>query len=198
MVATPLTTTAPAPQGANDGLVSGGLERFAELAAERKSPEFQATWREGADLFKTKVVPGALGSFRDGLQSLPQAVRRALGEDKVCTGMTLSRVEAVEESPFRYRATFATKEGATKQVLCKSLALTIPSHAYGSILEGLEGSEEVVTALASVRYGRPLRAHVRERSARRWDARPDASRPCTAQVSARGERDPGVQDRVAA
>ncbi|KAJ1626212.1 hypothetical protein T492DRAFT_1034436, partial [Pavlovales sp. CCMP2436] len=137
-------------KGPNAGLLGGGLERFAELQAEKKTDEFKAKWREGAQLMAERVQGGALGSFRKGLQALPIAVAEKLGVEKVQTGMTLRRIAQKEGGG--YLCTFAQAGGGEAEVACKAAALTIPSHAYESILSGLPGAETLLAALAKVRY----------------------------------------------
>lgn len=160
-------------KGQNAGLLSGGLARQAELLAERKSDEFRAKWREGAELMKARVQPGALGSFKKGLQALPRAVAAKLGDERVALGLTLRKIGKAAGGG--YTCTFAGADGSEVAVGCRAAALTIPSHAYGEILQGLPGSEALMAALNSVRWvarahslrtartAAPLRARPRDR-----------------------------------
>lgn len=137
-------------RGFNRGLLSGGIERFGELAKEKKSEAYAAKWREGAALMAERVTGGALGSFKKGLQSLPAAVARKLGSERVRTGLTLQRIQKGDGGS--WACTFADGAGGSSVVNCRAAALTIPAHAYGSILHGLPGAESLLEALARIRY----------------------------------------------
>eukprot|EP00968_Pinguiococcus_pyrenoidosus_P002065 scaffold109_cov252-Pinguiococcus_pyrenoidosus.AAC.50 len=98
------------------GLVSGAINRFKEIAEEKKQNPPDPAWPTSK--------PGQLGSFRKGLQALPNAAARYLGEDRVRTGWALEGVKKTAED--EYEATFKTDEGM-KTIKAKSVVLTVPT-----------------------------------------------------------------------
>lgn len=97
------------------GLVSGAVNRFKEIAAEKQANPPNPAWRT--------YKGGELGSFRKGLQTLPRAIGDFLGEDRVRTGWS---VEKVAKDGDHYVCTFNTPEGA-QAVKAKSVVLTSPT-----------------------------------------------------------------------
>ena len=98
------------------GLVSGAIERFAEIAQEKKDNPPDPAW--------PTYKGGQLGSFRKGLQTLAKATERYLGSDRVWTNSPVEKIE--KEADGRYKVTI-DKDGVTKTVLAKSVCVTSPT-----------------------------------------------------------------------
>ena len=69
------------------GLVSGAVNRFKEIAQEKKDNPPDPAWPTWKG--------GQLGSFREGLQTLPLAVEKELGPERVKCSWTLKKLEKV-------------------------------------------------------------------------------------------------------
>jgi len=105
------------------GLVSGAVNRFKEIADEKATNPPKPEW--------PTYKGGQLGSFRKGLQTLPNAVEKFLGPDRVRTGWALESVR--KEKSGIYAAVFKTKAGESKTVRAKvrlTLTLTLTLTLY--------------------------------------------------------------------
>lgn len=100
----------------------GGLKRQVELTKERKADPPEPEWVE--------FEYGNPGSFREGLSTLPNAIRKELG-DKVKLSWKLTKVEKSGEG---YVATYDTPAGK-ETVLAKSVVSTAPAHALKGVLD---------------------------------------------------------------
>lgn len=110
--------------GGTDGIVEGALIRMGQK--KKEEPPFDPdlpTWKRGA-----------LGSFRDGLVTLPKAIARELGDDRVRLSWKLLNLTRRDDG--RYVAEYETPSGQTT-VIAKSVALTTPARATASILSSL-------------------------------------------------------------
>lgn len=104
----------------------GGLARQVELTKERKADPPKPEWVE--------FEYGNPGSYREGLSTLPKAIEKSLGEDKVKKEWKLITIENEKEG---YLATYETPEG-TQKVKAKCIVSTLPTHALqGSVLENV-------------------------------------------------------------
>lgn len=109
----------------------GGLARQVELTKERKADPPKPEWVE--------FEYGNPGSFREGLATLPKAIEKNLGEERVRKEWKLITIEDApkNDSGFKYVATYETPEG-TKKVNAKTIVSTVPTHALmGSVLENV-------------------------------------------------------------
>lgn len=119
--------------GGTQGIIEGAIIRIGQKKREAPplDPELP-TWKGGA-----------LGSFRDGLAMLPNAVAEKLGE-KVKLGWKLTNVS--KEDDGRYRAVYETREGV-RTVIAKAVAITTPASAAADILAeivpGVEAIKEI-------------------------------------------------------
>jgi protoporphyrinogen/coproporphyrinogen III oxidase len=107
------------------GLVWGGLIRQMERAREA---------RENFDPELPTYQGGALGSFREGLQQLPNTVLQRLGAERVRTSWkveTLSR-----NTDGTYTAVFSTPQGE-RRVVARTVAMTAPAQATHQVLKDL-------------------------------------------------------------
>jgi len=107
------------------GLVSGALVRFKELATEKKENPPDPAWPTSKG--------GQLGSFRRGLLTLPLAVEKALGPDRVRTAWTLT---GLAHDGAAFLATYQTPDG-TKTVRAKTVAVTAPSRVAAKVCADL-------------------------------------------------------------
>lgn len=111
----------------------GGLARQVELTKERKADPPDADWVE--------FEYGNPGSYKKGLSTLPNAIRKELDE-KVQLEWTLKSVSKKEG---KYVSTFDTPKGEMT-VESKTVVSTIPTHAIGSCFEPvLPGSTALFT-----------------------------------------------------
>jgi protoporphyrinogen/coproporphyrinogen III oxidase len=126
------------------GLIDGAILRLKERARQEKElpPPLQAD-----DL--PKYAGGSLGSFREGLLSLPRAAAKALGP-RVRTGWALQRVERAA-SGTGYVCTFRAGGGAVRRVEAKVVASTAPAHRLGAV-EGLRDLVPEAARLDEVYY----------------------------------------------
>jgi len=107
------------------GLIWGGLIRQMERAREA---------RETFDPELPTYQGGALGSFREGLQQLPNTVLQRLGADRVRTSW---RVESVSRNADgTYTALFGTPQGP-RRVVARAVAVTAPAQATHQALADL-------------------------------------------------------------
>jgi len=129
--------------GFNRGFLSGAIVRIQQLNAER-----ERNAERDADL--PKIPGGSLGTFRDGLQSLPLAVEKQLAPSN-CVKLShkLSKVSRLEEGK-GWECTFDTPRGA-KVVRTKALLLTAPGYVTSALL-GDAGVVPAVSRLAEVDY----------------------------------------------
>eukprot|EP00520_Triparma_pacifica_P001427 CAMPEP_0118653016 /NCGR_PEP_ID=MMETSP0785-20121206/11617_1 /TAXON_ID=91992 /ORGANISM="Bolidomonas pacifica, Strain CCMP 1866" /LENGTH=541 /DNA_ID=CAMNT_0006545553 /DNA_START=145 /DNA_END=1767 /DNA_ORIENTATION=- len=109
------------------GLVSGAVNRFKEIADEKASNPPDPAW----PTYKS----GELGSFRRGLQTLPKAVEKYLGKDRVRLEHTLKSLER-EGDDGAFVATFDTPEG-DKVIKAKSVSLTSPTATTSKVASNL-------------------------------------------------------------
>ena len=110
------------------GLVSGAIARFAEIAQEKKDNPPDPAW--------PTYKGGELGSFRRGLQTLPNAVANYLGDDKVLTSYTLEKVTKLDDG--RFEATFNTgKDNQKETIVAKTVCLTSPTRVTSKIAADL-------------------------------------------------------------
>lgn len=109
--------------GGTQGIIEGAIIRLGQRKREAKPLD--------PDLPKWK--PGALGSFRNGLASLPNAIADKLG-DSVKLEWKMTGLEALDDG--RYRASYETPEGP-RSVVSKAVAITTPARAASSILQGI-------------------------------------------------------------
>lgn len=101
----------------------GGLKRQVQLTKERKADPPAPEWPE--------FEYGNPGSFKKGLGTLPNAIKKELG-DKVRLQWKLTKLEKNEEGEFK--ATFETPSGA-ETVMAKSVVNTAPAHSLRGILD---------------------------------------------------------------
>lgn len=109
--------------GGTQGIIEGAIIRLGQRKREAKPLD--------PDLPKWKG--GALGSFRNGLVSLPNAVAEKLG-DAVKLEWKMTGLESLEDG--RYRATYDTPDGP-RSVVTKAVAITAPARAAASILNDI-------------------------------------------------------------
>lgn len=118
--------------GGTQGILEGGIIRVGQKKRDREQnppDDDLPTWK-----------PGALGSFKDGLGMLPNAIKAQLGE-KIKLEWRL--VDLSREEGGMYIALFDTPEGR-KQVLAKTIALTTPARATASVLKNLAPDVKVL------------------------------------------------------
>jgi len=101
----------------------GGLKRQVELTKERKADPPEPEWPE--------FEYGNPGSFREGLATLPNAIRAEL-DDKIRLQWKVTKIERTSNGD--YKTTFDTPEG-TKTVESKTVVSTAPAHALADVLE---------------------------------------------------------------
>lgn len=117
------------------GLVAGAVRN--QLAA-RKARKGQPPAPIDPNLPKPKR--GELGSFKGGLQRLPEAIAAQLG-DRVKLGWSVDRVARSADGPgdashTSYRLTVTTPEGP-RQIAAKSVVLAVPAKTAGAIVGNL-------------------------------------------------------------
>ncbi|MEC4986035.1 MAG: protoporphyrinogen oxidase [Oscillatoria sp. PMC 1068.18] len=121
--------------------VGGGLLAGAILS-RKKQPKSQA--KPDPNLPQTK--PGELGSFRKGLQMLPEAIASRLG-DAVKLNWKLKELRRTPEQ--NYLATFDTPEGH-QEIATRSIVLTVPAYVAANLLQPLHA--KVSDALREIFY----------------------------------------------
>jgi oxygen-dependent protoporphyrinogen oxidase len=127
--------------GFNGGFVSGAIVRINQIAAEKRD-------NAARDSDLPEVPGGSLGTFEDGLQSLPLRVEELLGEDKCKREHVLKRVTKDGNG---WLATFATSAGE-KHVRTKALVVTAPSHVVAPLIGGEAGPFPEAELLEEVDY----------------------------------------------
>lgn len=128
--------------GFNSGLVSGAIVRMEQIREEKA-----ANAERDADL--PNVPGGSLGTFKNGLQSLPLAVQEKLGPEKFRVNHKLVSVQKDTEG--RWLSTFETPEGS-RTLRSKSLLLTAPGYVTAKITGGTEGIVPVSEELDNINY----------------------------------------------
>lgn len=93
-----------------------------------------------------KTRPGELGSFRGGLQVLPETLATQLG-DRIRLNWTLDRFYPSENQT--YIAEFSTPEG-DRRLEARTLALMTPAHVSARLLKPLQS--QMAEALAEIPY----------------------------------------------
>ena len=106
----------------NGALVPGAVVRFQEIAQEKRDNPPDPAW----PTYKS----GELGSFRRGLQTLPNAIANRLGDDRVLLGHKLVKVERNGDD---WLATFEHSKGETI-IATRALICTAPAHAVADVL----------------------------------------------------------------
>ncbi len=119
----------------------GGLLGGAILS-RRKQPKI----KQIADPAIPKVRPGELGSFKQGLQMLPEAIASQLGE-RLKLNWHLLRLSRTEQQT--YLAEFSTPDGP-QQVEARTVVLTTPAYVTAEILEPLH--PQVSQGLKGISY----------------------------------------------
>jgi len=107
--------------GGTEGIIEGAIIRIGQK--KREEPPLDD------DLPKWKG--GALGSFKNGLVTLPKAIAENLGPDSVKLEWELEEITRQEDG--NYLAVYNTPQGK-QSVVTKSIALTTPAKATGKIL----------------------------------------------------------------
>jgi protoporphyrinogen/coproporphyrinogen III oxidase len=120
--------------------VGGGLVAGALLSA-RNSPKKRPV---NSNIPQTK--PGELGSFKQGLKALPEAIAGQLG-DRLKLNWHLTRLQPTERQT--YIAEFSTPDGQ-QQVEARTVVLTTPAYITAELLAPLQ--PEVSSALQTFTY----------------------------------------------
>ncbi|CAB9517145.1 Protoporphyrinogen oxidase 1, chloroplastic [Seminavis robusta] len=102
----------------------GGLKRQVELTKERKADPPAPEWPE--------FEYGNPGSFKKGLSTLPNAIKKELG-DVVKLQWKLTKLEKNSETG-DYKATFDTPDGE-KTIAAKTVVSTAPAHSLRNVLD---------------------------------------------------------------
>jgi len=126
--------------GITRGILDGAFVRINQIAAEKKENE-----ERDADL--PKILGGSLGTFKNGLQTLPLKVQEKLGS-KVRLSHKLVKVS---QSNDEWISEFETPNG-NKIIKSKVLLITSPSYATSSILGGPEGLIPEISLLNEINY----------------------------------------------
>jgi oxygen-dependent protoporphyrinogen oxidase len=127
--------------GFNSGFVSGAIVRMQQIAAEKERNR-----ERDADL--PTIPGGSLGTFADGLQSLPLAVQEQLPPSSVRVSHKLTAVKR-EASGSGWRCTFETPSGP-KVMSAKALLMTAPGYVTSKLVG--EDLVPAAKALAEVDY----------------------------------------------
>lgn len=117
------------------GLVAGAL---LSRPKGKKKPAIDA------NIPQTK--PGELGSFRDGLQMLPEAIAKELG-DAVKLRWHLLRLTRTERNT--YLAEYATPQGS-RCIEAKTVVLTTPTYVTAELMQNLQ--VEISKTLSEIEY----------------------------------------------
>ena len=128
--------------GFNSGFVSGAIVRMQQIAEEKERNR-----ERDADL--PTIPGGSLGTFADGLQSLPLAVQEQLPPSSVRVSHKLTAVER-DASGSGWRCTFETPSGS-KVLNAKALLMTAPGYVTSKLV-GDAGVVPAAKALAEVDY----------------------------------------------
>jgi protoporphyrinogen/coproporphyrinogen III oxidase len=102
----------------------GGLKRQIELTKERKADPPEPEWPE--------FEYGNPGSFREGLATLPNAIKAELGDDRINLQWKVTKIERLSNGD--YKTTFETPKG-NKTVQSKTVVSTAPAHALADVLQ---------------------------------------------------------------
>jgi oxygen-dependent protoporphyrinogen oxidase len=121
--------------------VGGGLVAGAILTRKQRQKR-----RIQQDPNLPTVRPGELGSFKEGLQSLPKAIASQLG-DTVKLNWSLTQLRPTEHQT--YIAEFSTPEGS-QQVEARTVVLTTPAYVTDELLQPLTPQASV--ALKEISY----------------------------------------------
>lgn len=121
--------------------VGGGLLAGAMLGRSQRKKAMQPT-----DPRIPKTKPGELGSFKQGLQSLPEALASQLG-NRVKLLWELTSLHPTERQT--YLANFATPDGQ-EQVEARTLVLTTPADVTADLLQPLQ--PKISQALREIPY----------------------------------------------
>lgn len=141
------------------GLIPGAVRLLLQRRRDRQRGINQPVTRPGTPAPKR----GELGSFREGLSMLPQAIAAQLG-DRVKLQWAIEQIQPTADG--RYQATFATPAGP-QTAIARSIVLATPAHANANILRPLLPNAS--TAFAGIPYppvacavlGYPLTAYRR-------------------------------------
>jgi len=101
----------------------GGLKRQIELTEERKADPPAPEWPE--------FEYGNVGSFREGLSTLPKAIEKNL-KDRIKLEWKVTKIEQAKSGE-GYTATFETPDGE-KTVHAKTVVSTAPAHVLADVL----------------------------------------------------------------
>ena len=124
------------------GLVSGALARFAEIDEEKKNNPPDAAW--------PTYKGGQLGSFMKGLQTLPNAVKEYLGDDRVRLHYSIESIQKVADGDEGYLVTFTEGPKNKKRVVkAKTVCLTTPTRVTCNVAKDLIPSAERLTEVYS-------------------------------------------------
>jgi len=126
----------------NGALVPGALIRFQEIAKEKEQNPPDPKW--------PTYKPGELGSFREGLQTLPNAIAHNLKQNghRVETEWKLKSLMPPSQHN-DWSVIFDTPNGSIT-VFAKAIVCTAPAHAIGNIIKPLDN--DAATALDKVYY----------------------------------------------
>lgn len=109
--------------GVTNGIIEGAIIRINQKKRDEKPLDSDLpTWKGGA-----------LGSFRNGLGMLPEAVARILG-DRVRLQWKL--VSVIRREDGRYEGLYETPQGQ-QTVIAKTIAMTAPARVTAEILGGV-------------------------------------------------------------
>merc|ERR1712178_197586 len=116
--------------GFTRGILDGAIVRMKQIAEEKKA-------RAEIDADLPEIPGGSLGTFKNGLQSLPLKTREVLG-DKVKVKYKLINVKPNTDNNGKttWTATFDTPNGK-KTYKTKSIILTAPSYVTAPIVESV-------------------------------------------------------------
>eukprot|EP00612_Vaucheria_litorea_P008697 CAMPEP_0171473218 /NCGR_PEP_ID=MMETSP0946-20130122/1717_1 /TAXON_ID=109269 /ORGANISM="Vaucheria litorea, Strain CCMP2940" /LENGTH=523 /DNA_ID=CAMNT_0012002953 /DNA_START=207 /DNA_END=1778 /DNA_ORIENTATION=+ len=122
------------------GLIDGAILRLKERAKQEK--ELPAPL-QAPDLPTYKG--GSLGSFKNGLISLPKAAERILGSERLRMGWMLQDIQKGTENG--YICTFSLKDGSIRKIDAKTVVTTAPAH---KLIE-VGGVKDIVPAVEKLR-----------------------------------------------
>lgn len=112
--------------GIGPGLVPGAVERFQELAQEKKDNPPDPAW--------PTYQGGQLGSFRKGLQTLALAVEKSIGKDRVWKESPVTGIS--KESDGRYKVS-VNRNGKEESILARTVCVTSPTRVTSKIAADL-------------------------------------------------------------
>ena len=121
---------------------TGGGILAGAVASRRKQPKV----KEITDPRVPQTKTGELGSFKQGLETLPKAIATKLG-DRVKLNWTLKSLQPTQNRT--YLAEFATPEGP-QQVETRSVTLTTPAYVAAELLESWQ--PEISSDLKAIPY----------------------------------------------